>query len=184
MKSALVMDEGVDRLIELFNRLFLQDYNTELVCGEHEPIYLPADQDNPTNRIVFAHGYFSSALHEIAHWCIAGEHRRTLVDFGYWYEPDGRTVQQQRAFERVEVKPQALEWVFTRCAGRKFRVSADNLNGEVQESQHFKQAVFSQVQRVLEEGLGPRPGRLAAALIREFNPGFELRADQFELTDL
>ena len=34
---------------------------------------------------------------------------------------------QQQAFERVEVKPQALEWLFNLCCGHRFRISADNL---------------------------------------------------------
>ncbi len=50
---------------------------------------------------------FASALHEISHWCIAGKARRELVDFGYWYCPDGRDAMTQSQFEDVEVKPQA-----------------------------------------------------------------------------
>ncbi|MGB2130042.1 MAG: elongation factor P hydroxylase, partial [Marinobacterium sp.] len=69
-------------LIELFNRLFLPTYNTVLVAGEDEPIYLPADEQHPHHRVVFAHGFFASALHEISHWCVAGPERRLLEDFG------------------------------------------------------------------------------------------------------
>ncbi|MEA7548766.1 elongation factor P hydroxylase, partial [Salmonella enterica subsp. enterica serovar Anatum] len=43
--------------------------------------------------------------YEISHWCIAGKARRELVDFGYWYCPDGRDAQTQSQFEDVEVKP-------------------------------------------------------------------------------
>src|SRR5690606_39383874 len=53
--------------------------------------YLPASEPDGLARVVFAHGFFASALHEIAHWCIAGDYRRTLHDYGYWYCPDGRT---------------------------------------------------------------------------------------------
>ncbi|MDI8993212.1 elongation factor P hydroxylase, partial [Salmonella enterica subsp. enterica serovar Anatum] len=42
-------------------------------------IYLPADAQVPYHRIVFAHGFYASALHEISHWCIAGKARRELV---------------------------------------------------------------------------------------------------------
>lgn len=55
---------------------------------------------------------FNSALHEISHWTIAGAKRRLLPDLGYWYAPDGRTKEQQDLFEQVEIKPQAIEWLF------------------------------------------------------------------------
>ena len=79
---------------------------------------------------MFAHGFYASGLHEISHWCIAGEARRQLVDFGYWYCPDGRDAQTQSEFEAVEIKPQALEWMFCVAAGFPFNVSCDNLNGD------------------------------------------------------
>ncbi|MGC6745047.1 elongation factor P hydroxylase [Escherichia coli] len=48
-------------------------FNTRLIKGDDEPIYLPADAEVPYNRIVFAHGFYASAIHEISHWCIAGK---------------------------------------------------------------------------------------------------------------
>lgn len=112
-------------LISLFNILF-STQRVELVRGNQEPEYFPAQNGRPA-RIEFAHGFFASALHEISHWCIAGEQRRGLSDFGYWYAPDGRTAAQQQAFERVEIKPQALECLFTLACRRSFEVSQDNL---------------------------------------------------------
>ena len=112
-------DRSIEDLIRIFNGLFLQSLNTELVIGDDEPIYLPADDEYSHHRIVFAHGFFASALHEIAHWCVAGAKRRTLVDFGYWYKPDGRTAAEQAEFERVEVQPQAYEWILSESAGPK-----------------------------------------------------------------
>ena len=50
---------------------------------------IPANDEVPYNAIYFARGFYSSALHEIAHWLVAGKERRKLEDFGYWYEPDG-----------------------------------------------------------------------------------------------
>lgn len=79
-----------EQLIEIFNSCFADEFNTRLIKGDDEPIYLPADAEVPYNRIVFAHGFYASAIHEISHWCIAGKARRELVDFGYWYCPDGR----------------------------------------------------------------------------------------------
>lgn len=58
-----------------------------------------------------------------------GKERRKLEDFGYWYEPDGRSEERQRDFEKVEVKPQALEWILATAAGFRYFASADNLNG-------------------------------------------------------
>lgn len=123
----LLADEykATEALIQLFNTLF-SDQKVTLVRGEHEPEYFPTDPNNFA-RITFAHGFFASALHEISHWCLAGKSRRQLSDFGYWYAADGRTEAQQRAFERVEVKPQALECLFTLACQRPFRVSQDNL---------------------------------------------------------
>lgn len=102
--------EQVDWLILHFNRWF-SHLNVNLVKGDFEPEYFPATESTPA-RIQFAHGFFNSALHEISHWSIAGEQRRLLPDLGYWYAPDGRTAEQQALFEQVEIKPQAIEWLF------------------------------------------------------------------------
>ncbi|MFA7554368.1 MAG: elongation factor P hydroxylase [Spongiibacteraceae bacterium] len=145
-----------DDLIAIFNQLFVESENTQLIRGGDEPIYLPADSECSFHRLIFAHGFFSSALHEISHWCIAGAERRKVLDYGYWYAPDGRTEQQQLAFERVEVKPQALEWILSKACGKKFRVSVDNLTGAETNTQAFKQAVYQQVLDYAEQGLPKR----------------------------
>lgn len=133
-----------DWLITVFNTTF-KDYHTLLVRGGDEPIYL-APKDGTPAQIVFAHGYFSSALHEISHWCIAGSKRRQMDDFGYWYCPDGRNQDTQRQFEQVEIKPQAIEFIFTVACGRKFFVSADNLNADFDTTDSmFEQDVYCQV---------------------------------------
>lgn len=137
--------EQVDWLILHFNHWF-SHLNVNLVKGDFEPEYFPATVTQPA-RIQFAHGFFNSALHEISHWCIAGEQRRLLPDLGYWYAPDGRTQEQQALFEQVEIKPQAIEWLFAQAFGRKFRVSLDNLTGEGGDGRTFKDNVFAQVQR-------------------------------------
>lgn len=137
--------QHVDWLILHFNQWF-SHLNVQLVRGDFEPEYFPATKDMPA-RIQFAHGYFNSALHEISHWTIAGEQRRLLPDLGYWYAPDGRSAEQQALFEQVEIKPQAIEWLFAQAFGRKFRVSLDNLTGEGGDGTIFKDNVFAQVQR-------------------------------------
>jgi len=119
--SSKLESEQVDWLILHFNHWF-SHHNVTLVRGEFEPEYFPANEHEPA-KIQFAHGFFNSALHEISHWTIAGAKRRLLPDLGYWYAPDGRTKEQQDLFEQVEIKPQAIEWLFAQSFGRKFRVS-------------------------------------------------------------
>lgn len=151
-------------LIKLFDQCFSVEYNTRLVKGDEEPLYLPANGQRLYHAIFFAHGFYSSALHEISHWLIAGAERRLLEDFGYWYRPDGRTAAEQIEFERVEVKPQATEWLLADAAGFRFRVSRDNLNGESSDSRAFKQAVYQQVGQYIDQGLPERTARLRSAL--------------------
>ncbi len=151
------MNHSPNDLIMLFNDLFRETFRTILVRGREEPEYLPAGSARELAQIVFAHGYYASALHEISHWCIAGEHRRTLHDYGYWYCPDGRTPAQQRAFEQVEVKPQAIEWVFSVAAGSRFHISVDNLSGEGASDEYsFRCRVLEQAEGYLDRGLPQR----------------------------
>lgn len=136
-------------LISLFNNLFAKQ-QVQLVRGEGDPEYFPADDNNPAS-IEFAHGFFASALHEISHWCVAGIARRQLSDFGYWYAPDGRSEAQQQAFERVEIKPQALECLFTLACKRDFQVSQDNLFATFDTSYStFASDVYQQVQHYID----------------------------------
>ena len=168
-------------LVRLFNELFIPSFNTELICCEEEPIYRPADRDHPHHRIIFAHGFFASALHEIAHWCVAGKERRLLEDFGYWYEPDGRSAERQAEFEKVEVKPQALEWIFSRSADFEFHFSADNLALNNQPSEAFKQAVLAQVHEYLTIGLPERPKMWSDKLLQHYRHADKLTVDEFTL---
>lgn len=166
-------------LIDIFDSCFLAEFNTRLIKGDDEPIYLPVDDEHPFNRIVFAHGYYASGLHEISHWFIAGRERRKLVDFGYWYCPDGRDAQTQSQFEDVEVKPQALEWLLCVAAGFPFNVSCDNLSGDVEPDRiAFQRRVHAQVMDYLENGIPARPARLISAL-REYYHTPALTAEQF-----
>lgn len=142
-----------EQLIEIFNGCFADEFNTRLIKGDDEPIYLPADAELPYHRIVFAHGYYASALHEISHWCIAGKARRELVDFGYWYCPDGRDAKTQCQFEDVEVKPQAFDWLFCMAAGYPFNVSCDNLEGDFEPDRVvFQRRVHAQVMEYPKRG--------------------------------
>ena len=143
-------ERATNWLMDVFNTLFAK-HNVRLVRGEHEPEYFPAIHEQPA-RIEFAHGFFASALHELSHWCIASGARRQLKDFGYWYAADGRSATQQQAFERVEIKPQALECLFTLACKRSFQVSQDNLFAEFDTSDStFTNDVYQQVKRYIAE---------------------------------
>lgn len=154
----------IQDLIFLFNQCFEKSHNTRLICGEEEPIYLPADETCDYHRVAFAHGFFSSALHECAHWLLAGQARRQQVDYGYWYMPDGRTAEQQLEFQRVEIKPQALEWILSLAARHPFHFSSDNLNGESANWEEFQNAVKAQVQWYQMHELPKRAKKFRLAL--------------------
>ncbi|MCX7090441.1 MAG: elongation factor P hydroxylase [Legionellales bacterium] len=154
-----------DDLIRLFNHCFQENYHTQLAYGGEEPVYLPATAAQPYHTIYFAHGYFSSALHECAHWFLAGTARRALVDYGYWYVPDGRNAEQQALFQKVEVKPQALEWMLAKACDYPFRLSFDNLNGPSFEYEAFHAAVQQQVLDYERNGLPPRAQIFHQALL-------------------
>lgn len=151
------------QVIEVFNSLFIESERTKLIGGADEPIYLPYTEQRELAELYFRADYERSALHEIAHWCVAGPKRRELEDFGYWYQPDGRSAQQQQAFFQVEVEPQALEWLFAIAAGIPFRVSVDNLNGEPLDTTPFRLDVQRAAKRRLVNGLPERPAKLIAA---------------------
>ncbi len=171
-------------LIDLFNGCFFTKYNTKLVRGDNEPLYVPADENQPHSSLIFAHGYFASALHECAHWLIAGEERRKLVDFGYWYVPDGRSEDQQTLFQSVEVKPQAMEWILSKAANSPFFVSVDNLNGKEADTQSFKEAVYNQVKVYCEKGLPARAKLFRDALCSFYQTKPELEFIDFHMSAL
>lgn len=174
-----VMTHHIQDLITIFNQTFFADYNTKLVLGGDEPIYLPADSEYDYHRVIFARGFYASALHEIAHWCVAGAERRLLEDFGYWYQPDGRSEQVQAEFEKVEIRPQAYEWILSQSAGFSFTVSCDNLSGEFEPDRlGFMTKVQQEVLSILEQGLPPRVAMLSQAL-RDFYQVTPLTKEQF-----
>ena len=151
--------QKLTQVVRLFNRLFNKTYRTCLIGGAHEPMYQPASRENELHQLNFRDDYLSSALHEVAHWCIAGPERLLKEDFGYWYRPDGRLCIEQREFERVEVKPQALEWVFSIACNHTFSISLDNLNSKKsvdhRDYRLFEQAIISQCHDWCNKGCVP-----------------------------
>ncbi len=173
------------RLERVFAACFAANYSTRLAGGASEPYYRPAGQAGRHHLLRYREDYFASALHEVAHWCIAGPERRLRPDFGYWYAPDGRSAVEQRAFEAVEYRPQALEWHFSRACGYRFRVSLDNLDGgeeAVMDTLRFRRRLVDQANHWRATGLPRRAARFAAALRREFGVPGEL--PEFTLAEL
>lgn len=183
-------DFHCDVLVDLFNRTFAESENTRLQKGAEEPIYLPARYSDETypardyHRILFTRNYFSSGLHEIAHWCVAGHARRQQLDYGYWYAPDGRSEAQQQAFEQVEVRPQAIEWIMTMASGRRFRVSADNLTMGLGASDSFKANIHRQVLDYCAGGLNARTRAMIEALQGYYGVRNALDGNHYALEDL
>lgn len=161
--------DRASRVIDIFNRLFGDSEQTRLLGGAIEPLYVPRNSSSSFHQILFREDYLSSALHEVAHWCIAGVERRKLVDYGYWYQPDGRDRAQQKNFEQVEIKPQALEWLFSLACNQPFTLSADNLAGELKPNLNFVQAVEQEARRWRDPQQIPlRAYKFGAALAAEF----------------
>jgi len=180
-------------LIQLFNDTFFEAFNTRLIKGGDEPLYLPmnslpegcfsgATEPCTYHQVIFARGYYASAFHEISHWCQAGEARRLLEDYGYWYKPDGRNEHEQEKFEQVEVIPQAIEWAFNVAAQRKFHVSSDNLSGFQADTNSFKKKVFQQVQLFLEKGFPVRAKQFIEVLAKFYNTQLPLTIENFSKT--
>ncbi|BBM64161.1 hypothetical protein VA249_08070 [Vibrio alfacsensis] len=88
-----------------------------------------------------------------------------LEDFGYWYEPDGRTAEVQAEFEKVEIRPQAYEWILAKSADFPFNVSCDNLNGDFEPDRlGFMHKVHNEVMGIFDTGLPPRVKMLSDAM--------------------
>lgn len=153
-------------LIRIFDHLFLDRYQTCLVGGAEEPLYLPASHGQPA-CILFRSDFYASALHEVAHWCIAGAARRRLQDYGYWYAPEGRSEERQSEFQSVEVAPQALEWIFADAAGYRFHASLDNPGNLTGAHAAFEDALRRERCRRSRVGLPPR-ARLFRQALEQF----------------
>lgn len=114
-------------IVDRFNDCFACAANTTMIGGAQEPLYLPAATGRRA-RLLFREDFAASALHEAAHWCIAGRRRLEQRDFGYTYVAPPRNAQQQAAFFLAELKAQSLESIFADAAGVAFWPSADNLD--------------------------------------------------------
>jgi elongation factor P hydroxylase len=158
---------SAEQICTVFNACFADDQNPDararMVRGGDEPLYMPATRARPIAEIVYARGLAQSCLHEAAHWLRAGAARRRLVDYGYWYAPDGRDAAAQAQFETLEAEVQGLECILADAAGVEFRISCDNLI-RPDPSPEFCAAITAAAQRQLAHGLSGRAAYFTAAL--------------------
>jgi elongation factor P hydroxylase len=149
----------------VFNATFAARFATVMLGGAEEPLYLPGTNGVPA-RILYRSDFAASALHEAAHWCIAGPLRRRHVDYGYGYVPPPRPAAARRAFFDAERDVQALECAFAESAGLPFRISADDFAATAHERDVFAAAV---ARRCAEQRSGALPARamlFSAALVQ------------------
>jgi len=171
----------------VFNDCFTARFNTRLLGGAAEPFYQPAVGSDSYHALYYRADFFASSLHEVAHWCIAGAQRRLQPDFGYWYAPEGRSVEQQNSFELVEYKPQALEWFFSQACAYRFQVSPDNpdlASAGMLDITAFQRRVVAQALVWQKVGLPTRAGVFYSALCREFRTAIPADQLSFSLAQL
>ena len=148
-----------------FNAGVGRRYCTRLLGGATEPVYEPACAAR-WGTIRYTRDYARSALHELAHWSIAGARRRRELDYGYCYLPPPRDAAAQAAFYAAEMRVQALEAVLAEVCGVPFEVSTDNLGGARGEDARFAAAVAAERCRLESGALPPRATMLRAELAR------------------
>ena len=116
-----------------------------------------------------------------------------MVDYGYWYVADGRDSSQQDAFFAAEVKPQALEWLFSVACGYPFAVSVDNVAIETTESDwyyweklaqdkaSFQMQCREQILQWLATSIPKRAQSFVDALLAVYRPGHQVKAEEFSI---
>ena len=150
---------SAEQIADSFNAVFSGGCNTIMLGGASEPLFVPASGEQPA-RIHYTRDYARSALHEAAHWCIAGIDRRGLLDFGYAYQPPPRTQKQQQRFFLLERDTQALELLFCDAAELDFQPSPDNLDIEREMLDDFYRCVAERAGEWAKSRLPPRAIRL------------------------
>jgi elongation factor P hydroxylase len=157
-------DPHAQRISAVFNALFADTHRTLMCGGGEEPWYEPPT-DQRLGRVVYTRDYPASALHEAAHWCLAGAKRRAQKDYGYWYLPGPRDAQQRSRFFAAELPVQALEAVFAAAAGVRFVISADDFAAPACELDAFAARVRQRIATLTTASLPPRARAFHAALV-------------------
>ena len=84
-----------DHLCNKLKILFEHLFPTLTIIGGVDEPYYEAPRADTNAKIFFKENYPRSLLHEIAHYCLAGQKRRKLDDYGYWYTECGRTSEEE-----------------------------------------------------------------------------------------
>lgn len=156
----------------VFNQTFSR-YRVVMCGGFDEPLYLPPSAVRHGDKagqgiaeIRYTRDYSASALHEAAHWCIAGQRRRAHTDYGYFYVPPPRSAVDRRTFEDAELTAQALESILAQACGIEFRISADDLGTDTEITKLFARRVERYARQWVTSGLPPRASIFYGALRR------------------
>jgi len=155
-------DESCQYLIDAFSGIFP---SLKIIGEAEEPFYV-APKENVSAIIYFRSNYPRSLLHEISHYCLAGDQRRNIDDFGFWYSPCGRAAEEQRRFETVEARPQGLEKAMCEIVGIKFSPSLDDFSGRPP-SRNFLESVNIAYQEMLTSP--PPTARTALCGLRHYS---------------
>jgi elongation factor P hydroxylase len=153
-------------IVDVFARCFWLSHATQLVGGAAEPLYQPSARAGEPHRLFYRENFAASALHETAHWCIAGSARRTQVDFGYVYNQPPRSARAQAAFFAAELKVQALEQVFCAAAGLVFVPSADQIGVNLNEFRQQLETYQSELKGWMKNSGDRRAQKFEQALLR------------------
>ena len=119
-----------DKLCDILISLLAQSLPNLIIKGGADEPFYQAPKGDTKAIIYFRNNYPRSLLHELSHYCLAGDRRRKFDDFGYWYSPCGRTADEQSLFEKVEARPQGLEKAMCEAIGIEFSPSLDDFSGK------------------------------------------------------
>ena len=157
----------------VFNLAFV-DYKVVMNGGHAEPLYVPGVR---VAEIHYTQDHAASALHEAAHWCIAGQRRRRLKDYGYFYSPPPRTEVDRARFEAVEVEAQSMELLFSEAAGLLFQPSTDDVDAPDNRLGTFSHRILIRARERRRLGLPERAEKFVTALLNERTGNFGLATD-------
>ena len=149
----------------VFNCTF-SDHSVVMHGGYREPMYIPG-MDVAEIRYTLDHT--ASALHEAAHWCIAGRRRRRNTDYGYFCEPPPRSGMHRVRFEDVEIEAQSVEVLLAEAAGSQFQPSADDVDVPLFLLEAFSSRILERARERRQVGLPKRADKFRAALCLERN---------------
>ena len=156
----------------VFNLVFV-DHKVVMNGGHAEPLYIPSVR---IAEIQYRQDYTASALHEAAHWCIAGQGRRRLKDYGYFYSPPPRTQVDSVRFEAAEVEAQSMELLFSEAAGLLFQPSTDAVDAPTNGLDKFGHRILIRARERRRLGLPERAEKFMTALLNERKGNFGLAA--------